>query len=384
MSFLKLDMQELLEGNLATNYEEQRRFQNEINKPVVIYGAGYLGRLYLRWCQFYHIPVAAVCDKNLAGQVVPGIGEVRVFKEVADELQYYQVIIASVEYREEIERDIREIVPDCEAFYFTFPLTTSLGAVPSAEECRDFFAVNAARIERVNELFHDELSQKTLKALLKAKLSWNLDYIKDVCVKNEYFPEDIIRLQRDEVFFDCGAWEGDTVEELLERTGGQLKKAVCFEPGEQQGQAFSRSFADDLRTGRIELIPKCLSDAVGTLYFENAEETTGSHVLAEGKDGCVSVPAITIDSIAQREPDVTFIKMDIEGSELAALRGAEQTIRRCRPKLAICVYHKREDIFEIPEYIHSLQLPYRYFLRHHERSLYETVFYAIPEEKVRI
>ncbi len=382
MSFLKLDIEELLKEDLDTNYEELHHFQNDINKPVVIYGAGYIGRLYLRWCQFYRIPVAAVCDKNLAGQTVPGIGEVREFKEVTRGLQYYQVIIASVAYRDEIERDIRRIAPDCEVFYFTFPLTISLGTVPSAEEYRSFLRSNAVRIERVNGFFQDELSQKTLLALLKARLSWNLDYVKDVCVGNEYFPEDIIRLQRDEVFFDCGAWEGDTVREFLRRTGGQMKKAVCFEPGEQQTRAFSRFFANDLQIGRIELIPKCLSDTVGSLYFENTEETTGSHVTSEAKDGCVSVPSVTIDSIAQCEPDVTFIKMDIEGSELSALRGAECTIRKCQPKLAICVYHKPEDIFEIPEYIHSLQLPYRYFLRHHESSLYGTVLYAIPEEEV--
>ena len=74
---------------------------------------------------------------------------------------------------------------------------------------------------------------------------------------------------------------------------------------------------------------------------------------------------------------MTFIKMDIEGAELEALRGAESIIRKQRPKLAICVYHKPEDIWTIPMYILSLQNDYRLFLRHYSFGDTETVLYAI-------
>ena len=74
---------------------------------------------------------------------------------------------------------------------------------------------------------------------------------------------------------------------------------------------------------------------------------------------------------------VSFIKMDIEGAERAALRGAEQLIRRCRPDLAICVYHSISDLFEIPLYIHSIVPEYRLYLRHHTPVFCETVCYAV-------
>jgi hypothetical protein len=81
------------------------------------------------------------------------------------------------------------------------------------------------------------------------------------------------------------------------------------------------------------------------------------------------------DEILER---VTFIKMDIEGSELYALRGAEKIIRKYKPKLAICVYHKKEDIVEIPKFIMSLGLDYKLYIRHHQKcSGTETVLYAI-------
>ena len=69
--------------------------------------------------------------------------------------------------------------------------------------------------------------------------------------------------------------------------------------------------------------------------------------------------------------------MDIEGAELEALKGAEETIKRYRPKLAICVYHKPEDIVEIPKYILNINPDYKLYLRHYSDNAGETVLYAI-------
>ena len=78
-----------------------------------------------------------------------------------------------------------------------------------------------------------------------------------------------------------------------------------------------------------------------------------------------------------RDRKVTFLKMDIEGSELAALRGAERIIREQRPKLAICVYHKPEDMWEIPGFILNCHPDYKLYLRHYSISYTETVLYAV-------
>ena len=77
--------------------------------------------------------------------------------------------------------------------------------------------------------------------------------------------------------------------------------------------------------------------------------------------------------------DITFIKMDIEGSEIPALRGAKEIIETQKPKLAICVYHKPEDIWEIPELILDYVPEYRLYLRHYSITYTETVLYAIYE-----
>lgn len=72
-----------------------------------------------------------------------------------------------------------------------------------------------------------------------------------------------------------------------------------------------------------------------------------------------------------------FIKMDIEGSEYEALKGAQRTIRKDHPILAISIYHKPEDVIQIPEYILELSESYRFYIRHYSTDLSETILYAI-------
>jgi len=89
---------------------------------------------------------------------------------------------------------------------------------------------------------------------------------------------------------------------------------------------------------------------------------------------------VSIDQFAtdKKLEKVDFIKMDIEGSELDALKGAEQTIRKFKPKLAICIYHKPDDYITIPKYLSELQLGYRFYIAHHTIFLGETVLFAVP------
>lgn len=91
--------------------------------------------------------------------------------------------------------------------------------------------------------------------------------------------------------------------------------------------------------------------------------------------GGVLIEAKTIDSLIDEK--VTYLKMDIEGTELKALLGAKETILRSKPKLAICVYHKPEDLIEIPLLLKGLVSDYRFFLRHYSNNDSETVLYAV-------
>jgi len=79
---------------------------------------------------------------------------------------------------------------------------------------------------------------------------------------------------------------------------------------------------------------------------------------------------------------VDFIKMDIEGAELSALKGAVETIKEFKPNLAICVYHKGKDILEIPEYLISIVPEYNFYLKHNTDSFGETVLYCYDKSQL--
>jgi len=99
-------------------------------------------------------------------------------------------------------------------------------------------------------------------------------------------------------------------------------------------------------------------------------------------DGNFIVDCVPIDELAL-EDGPTFIKMDIEGAELDALEGARRSIQTHRPILSICVYHKQNDLWRIPLFIHSLVDDYRLFLRPHDVDGWQLVCYAIPANRLR-
>ena len=98
-------------------------------------------------------------------------------------------------------------------------------------------------------------------------------------------------------------------------------------------------------------------------------------LLEHNMDANVYVNADSIDNVLKERP-ATYIKLDVEGSELETLKGATNTIQKYRPKLAISLYHKPEDIVTLPLYIESLGMDYKYYMRHYQTRWCETILYA--------
>ena len=100
-------------------------------------------------------------------------------------------------------------------------------------------------------------------------------------------------------------------------------------------------------------------------------------MITETTTGTVTIETAAIDEIV-KDDKVTFLKLDVEGAEMKALQGAKNTILKNKPRLAVCIYHKPEDIIEIPAYLLSLNPDYHFYIRHYKLSYNETVLYAIP------
>ena len=185
----------------------------------------------------------------------------------------------------------------------------------------------------------------------------------------QYFDLPGMKLQ-DEYFVDAGALDGETTKYFLEHF--ENGHAYVFEPNMEQFRITEQNLQG---YDNVTFYPYGLYDRNSTMRFASCDYDSGSAKVSETGDSQIEVRRLD-EVLAGKK--VTFIKMDIEGSELAALKGAEQTIREQKPKLAICVYHKPEDIWEIPNLLLGYVPEYRLYLRHYSITNTETVLYAIP------
>jgi FkbM family methyltransferase len=195
-----------------------------------------------------------------------------------------------------------------------------------------------------------------------------------------YYAPDLVPLSEHEVLVDCGAFDGDSIRMFLERTQGRFRRICAIEPDIKNRAALDKylaSLPSDV-TQRISVLPFGLSDADAVVSFD-ASGTVGARV-ASGT-GSQSIHCRRLDDILDG-PQPTLIKMDIEGAEPRAILGAAATIRGSRPILAVCAYHKCEHLWTLPVLIKNALPEYEIFLRRYAEECWETVYYAIPPERL--
>jgi FkbM family methyltransferase len=194
-----------------------------------------------------------------------------------------------------------------------------------------------------------------------------------------YFPDDLIRPLAREVYVDCGAFNGDTIEAFMAARGGQFERIIAIEPDPISGRVLKDRVDDWTQAGigPIRVEPFAAASQRGTVSFE-ASGTVGSSV-GSGTD---TVEAAPLDEIL-RDCAPTYVKFDVEGAEHDALVGASRTIRDDMPVLAVSLYHKPEDLWDLPLLILSLGPGYRMYLRRYSDERWETVCYAVPAGRLR-
>ena len=232
-------------------------------------------------------------------------------------------------------------------------------------------------ILQVMELFSDDASLEVFWRRVMCHFHGIAGCMNEVATYPQYFPIEIKdRFTKDEVFLDCGASYGDTVRDFRRETGDQFKKIYSFEMDADT----CKRFEDNVVTHdeRVVLIEAGVSNETRTIKYQNttcasyATKNIDEYNLLDGK--LVAVDELIHDGRIKEK--VTYVKMDIEGAELDALHGMEKMIKSDKPKLAISIYHKPEDLWEIPLYIYKLVPEYKFILRHHHHRIHETILYA--------
>lgn len=353
-----MDMINKGDGRLA----ETIRFLQSNKKPLVLFGASIAGESML--CELEKLGIAVTCfaDNDEAKRLIPFCGyEVLSPSEVKYKYPGAVVIVSiGTSAAEQVKKQLDAM--GC--------FESVLGYFYRASEFYDFETyvnANAQAFEMLGGLLADDKSREVLAAHINCLITGELVFPSHLAEEGQYFDDDIIRFKEGEVFLDAGSYDGGTALEFARRAP-RYKKIICLEPEKEN---FERTVQNTMRLERVECFQLGAWERRSTFAFK------GSGISSRMSDeGDYSIEVVSIDDMFSNEA-ITFIKMDIEGAEIAALKGARETIVKHRPRLAVCAYHKREDLLVIPLLLKSLNSDYRIYFRHYGPDIYETVCYAV-------
>jgi FkbM family methyltransferase len=232
-----------------------------------------------------------------------------------------------------------------------------------------FYEEHAARIAALRAGLSDQTSRQLLDRIVEYRTFGDPRCLPPVDGQ-QYFPADLPRWPEPLRFIDCGAYTGDTVQKLHEARF-KISALATFEPNLENYRTLTGNL--NKVTGGVHF-PCCVSDSSRLSGFDPSLGA-GGHLVESGGDPvfCVRLD----DALPDFAPNL--IKMDIEGEEPAALRGAEQMLRAHRPSLAISVYHRAEHLWEVFEQLQGYGLGYRFHLRHHSPGTFDVVLYAVRD-----
>lgn len=339
------------------------RFLQSSQKPLVLFGAGTAGECLLRELEKLGVYVTCFCDNDPAKRQYRFCGlEVLSPDALKDKCSRAVVIVS-------IGTSAAEQVKDQLEKMGCFEKIIGYLYCPSEfYGYETYISANAEAFEMLSGLLADDRSRDVLAAHINCLITGNLAFPQHLADKEQYFDKDIIRFKEDEIFLDAGSYDGQTALDFASRAIG-YKKIICLEP--ERGN-FEHMTQNTMQINRVERFRLGVWERRRTFSFKSSG--ISSYMLdGEGDD---TVEVAPIDELFSNEK-ITFIKMDIEGAEIGALKGARETIIKRKPRMAVCVYHKREDLLVIPLLLKGLNSDYRIYLRHYGPDIYETVCYAV-------
>jgi FkbM family methyltransferase len=229
-------------------------------------------------------------------------------------------------------------------------------------------------LSHIEDIYHklsDDLSKQCMLDILTFRLGQKTAYASFKHDDNQYFNALTLASIKDKnlTFIDGGAYNGDTYLALLALA--KVHKAFLFEPDPHN----FTELINNTRSLKGEIT--CLPLAIADQYAIHSFTSDGGEGGALDTIGDQYIATVALDDVFHNQA-IDFIKLDVEGAEIAALNGAGELIARCFPILAVSLYHKPQDLWKIPEVINILSKDYRLYIRQHYFNSFDSVLYAIP------
>lgn len=373
-------------------YEFEKYLKKKLDKnEFILYGAGGGAHLFFNFfCKKYNLFPKFILDKQKRDNLqifdkIP-IYLFQEFKEKIDRSWLIVLTVSNLQYQKEImltlkERGIRNIIILPQKFWGLLLYKNMLNFEifwKNYINFPDYYFKNKYKILKVIEILSDKKSIEVYYKCVKSFLLLKEEKIPFDSREDQYFPKDIKFNKGYNVFIDCGAYVGDTVRQL-NKYYGKINTLICFEPNIESYnklQIYLKQNSYNI-ANTILALPCAVYSKEKFFRFKNAG--AGSSIVNSEKEGEEIVFSVVLDRIlCNFKP--TFIKMDIEGAEFEALKGAKNIIKNHKPDLAISLYHHPAHFWEIPLYLNSLEVGYKFYIRKYfSRFVNDTVLYATSE-----
>ena len=224
----------------------------------------------------------------------------------------------------------------------------------------------ASELATVGELWDDELSRDTYRRVLEWRLRALFDDA-ELPAPDQYFPRDILRPNSEEIFIDGGAYDGDT----LRVAPWPLAKVLAIEPDPENAVRLRATMGTNTQLHEV-----LLGRSPGSARFAG----NGTMASSRSDAGIQRIRVEALDNLIRGEHP-TFVKLDVEGDELIALQGCVEILKRDKPVVAVCVYHRPEDLWTIPLFLDEFLPGHAMYLRAHAFNGFELVAYVVPPKR---
>ena len=335
-------------------------------RPIFIYGMGDGALKIMSVFREKGIVLSGIfaSDDFVRGHSFEGY-RVHKLSEIEEMVDDFVVVLAFAAGYQEIVDKIHSIAEKHTLLVPDVPVTG--GGLFTYEYCLE----NAGKLQQVYDSLADDYSRRVYANIINFKISGDIKYLTSVTTPKAEIYKDIIKPHLNETYVDLVAYNGDTIREMLEFTRGKYASIYALEPDRKNFKKLAK-----------------FVDSMPHVFAYNAAawciDTELPFAAKAGRQSAVTassdtmVTARSVDSILGKKP-ATIIKMDVEGFEREAIWGASQNIAHYSPKLMISLYHRNEDIFELPLLIKTINPNYKLYIRH---QLYipawETNLYAVP------
>jgi FkbM family methyltransferase len=361
---------------LARDADRFERSLAEAGGGLALFGAGRLGRRALAGLRSAGVEPLAFVDNasGLHGTTVDGI-LVLSPDDAARDLAGRALVVPTVYTSGPVRRQLAEARLPFVPFGFLARRFSEALLPHGAMDLPHVLLREAGPVGAALDLWADEESAREYVAQVGFRVTPDPEPLPEhLPARDTYFPPGLLSPRADDVFVDCGAYDGDSLRSFLKRAPGFSGRLVGLEP-DPPSRARLHDWVATLPESvkeSVRVLPFAVGRERGTMRFD----ATGTAASSLGA-GDFTVDVESLDEILAEERP-TFLKLDVEGAEEDALHGARRTLERHKPALAICLYHRAADLWRIPLWLASLDLGYRLYLRRHSDECWEQVCYAVP------